>query len=46
MSDKTFKPLALEDFNLSKEDLKTIVEGAQKFLTPEDVDTEPESETS
>lgn len=46
MSDKTFKPLALEDFNLSKEDLKTIVDGAQKFLPPDEVDTEPEPQTS
>jgi hypothetical protein len=40
------KPLTLEDFNLSPEDLKTIVEGAQKFLPPDAVDTEPETQTS
>ncbi len=33
MSDK-FKPLKLEDFNLSSEELKTLVAGAQSFLSP------------
>lgn len=30
----TFKPLALEDFGLSKEELQTVVDGSQKFLPP------------
>lgn len=46
MSTKIAKTLALEDFNLSKDELKTIVEGAQKFMPPDEVDTEPEPETS
>lgn len=29
-----FKPLELEDFNLSPEDLKEIVTGAQTFFPP------------
>lgn len=45
MSDKTFKPLTVEDFNLSPEDLTAIVEGAQKFMSPDEVDTEQEPET-
>jgi len=45
MSEKTFKPLTVEDFNLSPEDMKTIVEGAQKFLPSDEVDTDPEPET-
>lgn len=44
MSDKTFKPLTVEDFDLSPDDMKTIVEGAQQFLPP--IDTDPELETS
>ncbi|NOS67902.1 MAG: hypothetical protein HOO67_06115 [Candidatus Peribacteraceae bacterium] len=47
---KEFKPLALEDFGLSEDDLKTIVEGSQKFLAPtsddETVDTDSEPPTS
>jgi hypothetical protein len=46
MSEKTFKPLTVEDFDLSPEDMKIIVEGAQKFLPPVEVDTEPKMETS
>ena len=45
MSEKTFKPLTVEDFNLSPEDMEIIVEGAQKFLPPDDIDTEQEPET-
>lgn len=44
-----FKPLAVEDFGLSSDELKTLVEGSQRFLAPvEDdrVDTVPESPTS
>ena len=45
-----FKPLAVEDFGLSPDDLKTIVEGSQRFLAPtsdeETVDAGPESPTS
>ena len=29
-----FKPLSVEDFKLSTDELKTVVEGAQKFLPP------------
>lgn len=35
------KPLKLEDFNLSQEDLKTLVEGSQKYLPPEPEDDTP-----
>lgn len=45
MSAQSFKPLTLEDFNLSKEELSEIVEGAQRFLPPDEVDTEPEPQT-
>lgn len=49
MNDK-FKPLTLEDFNLTEDELKTVVEGSQKFLAPtsdeETVDAAPESPTS
>lgn len=47
---QNFKPLALEDFGLSKDELQTIVEGSQKFLRPDDekdtVDTRPPGPTS
>jgi hypothetical protein len=48
--ERAARPLTLEDFNLSEEDLQTIVEGSQKYLAPtsdsETVDTAPESPTS
>jgi hypothetical protein len=31
---KTFKPLTVEDFNLKPEEMKELVEGAQKFVPP------------
>lgn len=34
MSDSTFKPLTIEDFNVTPEEVKAIVAGAQKFLSP------------
>ena len=40
MSDPKFKPLTLEDFSLSKDDIKTLVEGAQKFLPPQNDESE------
>lgn len=49
MSDPNFKPLKVEDFSLSEEDLKTIVSGAQTFLPPvpdDEVDTAPKTQTS
>lgn len=45
MSD-AFKPLSVEDFNLSPEDLKIIVDGSQRFLPPETIDTDSETQTS
>ena len=38
-----FKPLSVEDFDLSPEDLKLIVTGAQSFLAPaeDEHDAEP-----
>ena len=45
-----FKPLTLEDFGLSKDELKNVVTGSQRFLAPvedeETVDVSPETETS
>lgn len=35
-----FKPLKVEDFELTSEEKKILVEGAQKFFPPEP-DTEP-----
>lgn len=49
MSDPKFKPLSVEDFDISPEDMKTIVNGAQTFLPPvpdDEVDTEPKTQTS
>lgn len=45
-----FKPLAVEDFGLTSEEMKLIVEGSQRFLGPtpeeEPVDAGIESPTS
>jgi hypothetical protein len=44
--------ITLEDFNLSPEDLKTLVEGSQQFLSPavgddnDSVDATPQVHTS
>lgn len=49
MSDPKFKPLSLEDFDISPEDMKIIVSGAQTFLPPvpdDEVDTESKPQTS
>jgi len=37
----TFKPLTVEDFDLTPEQKEIIVKGAQKFLTPTDDHGEP-----
>jgi hypothetical protein len=39
-----FKPLKVEDFGLTPDELKIIVEGAQKFLPPADEHGEPISQ--
>ncbi len=36
MSDKNFKPLTVEDFNLKPEELKELVEGAARIFPPEE----------
>lgn len=38
MKTKDFKPLTVEDFNLSPQELAEIVEGAQTFLSPVEED--------
>jgi len=41
------KPLKIEDFDLSPEEMKTLVEGSQKYLPPEpEVDEVVETPTS
>ena len=34
MSTPAFKPLSVDDFKLSSDEIKEIVAGAQKFLPP------------
>ena len=46
-----FKSLSVEDFNLTPEDLGTIVDGAQMYFPPldeegEPIDKSPEKNTS
>ena len=36
MNEKDFKPLTVEDFNLKPEEMTELVEGAAKFLPPEE----------
>ena len=38
---KDFKPVKVEDFDLSPEDMKTLVAGAQQFFPPADEEGEP-----
>jgi hypothetical protein len=38
---KEFKPLTVADFELSPKEVKTLVEGAQKFMAPADESGEP-----
>lgn len=37
----SFKPLSVDDFNLSGAEKKLLVEGAQKFFPPVDDEGEP-----
>lgn len=37
------KPLRFEDFNLTPDELKTLVEGSQKYLPPEPEEGEKEA---
>lgn len=49
MSNPKFKPLSLEDFDITPEDIKIIVSGAQTFLPPvpdDEVDTRTKPQTS
>ena len=38
---KEFKPLTVADFGLSPKEVKTLVEGAQRFFPPADENGEP-----
>ena len=41
MADENYKPVTVEDIGLTPDEIRDLVKGAQKFLTPEDEDGEP-----